>query len=149
MSGARRLGLAVAAVAGTVALTGLWIAVGFDLYAQAFAVVAGAAYDALGLERAVPLARERYVNAIPFVALVALTPRLGWRRRALGLAGGVAALFAANVALNATALYLDPELGRYPAGLSLVSDTLPFVLWAAVARDWLREFAQRPGSASG
>jgi hypothetical protein len=75
--------------------------------------------------------------------LVALTPRLGWRRRTLALAGGVAALFAANVVLNALALYIDDAgLGRYPAGLSLVSDVLPFVLWAFVARDWLRGFAR-------
>lgn len=126
----------------TVPFTWLWMQGGFEAYARAFESVAGAIYALLGLERAQPLARQRYVNWIPFVALVLLTPSLGWRRRGVGLVGGLVALFAAHVLFNALAPYLSGGDLAYPTALALVSDALPFLLWLWIARDWVRRRVQ-------
>lgn len=132
----RALGYVLAFVALTAPATWWWHHGGFELYARGFGALAGGVYDALGLERAAALPRQRYINWIPFAALVLLTPRLGWRRRWAGLGLGLLALVAAHLLFNALASYGSGR-GSYPMLLALVSDALPFALWAAIAREWI------------
>jgi hypothetical protein len=82
--------------------------------------------------------RQRYVNFVPFVGLVVATPGLPLRRRLLGLAAGIFLLFVGHLALNLTEVGegRSRHLSLLP---SLVSDTLPFVLWLWVAAPALSE----------
>lgn len=123
----------VAFVAVTLALTWIWEEGGRVAYGRFLKLVAPPLYDLIGFEGArVGAFRQRYVNFVPFVGLVLVTPGLTLRRRLGGLALGLFALFAGHLALNLT------EIGQgrtrhLPMVPSLVSDTLPFLLWLLVA----------------
>lgn len=148
--------LAFAAI--TLLLTWLWEEGGRLQYGRFLKLVMPPVYDALGFEGArVGAFRQRYVNFIPFVGLLLVTPHLTARRRALGLALGLFALFCGHLALNLT----ETGAGRarhLPIVPSLLSDTLPFLVWliaaAPAVAHWLpaaaagAESPSEPGSAA-
>jgi len=142
----------ILAFLGFLALTilGLWAWVhgGQRLYAQILVWTASWLYPLLGLGD-VPLAsaRLRYVNIVPFAALMLVTPGISWKRRTIGILSGLLILHLSHLALNATPRLFDfGREGLGPNTLSpifmIVSDGLPFVLWAAFAPgflDWARK----------
>jgi hypothetical protein len=145
----RLLWFALSVVALTGPLTWLWVNGGREWYGWSLAPVANAVYALLGLDGVRFFPRDRYINQVPFAALVLLTPGLSARRRFAGLALGVLAIFALQMTVNAIALRGAPEATSLPAGLSILSDAAPFVLWALVARDFLARFTRRDTIGSG
>ena len=119
-------------VAITIALTGFWEESGRMLYGRFLKSVAPPIYDLLGFGDArVGAFRQRYINWVPFVGLMLVTPGLAWRRRAGGLVAGLALLFVGHLALNLTErVHKAAQLPFVPA---LVSDALPFLLWILFA----------------
>ena len=113
-----------------------WLRAG---YAQLFFAVARPLYDFLGFEEARAVAfRQRYINFVPFVSLVLVTPGLSIRRRALGLVFGLLFIFVCHLGLNLTEI-LQP--GRaLPIVPSVVSDALPFLVWIVIAYPVLAKF---------
>ena len=123
----------------TIGLTWMWTHGGRNLYGQFLKLIAPPIYDLIGFDGArVGAFRQRYINFIPFIGLVLVTPGIALRRRALGLAGGLVALSVGHLALNLT------DGGTRGAHLpfvpSIVSDALPLLLWVIVAypviSDW-------------
>lgn len=116
----------------TIALTWFWEEGGRVLYGRFLKNVAPPIYDAIGFgEARVGAFRQRYINWVPFVGLMLVTPGLAWRRRLGGLAGGLFLLFSGHLALNLTErVHRAAQLPFVP---SLVSDALPFVLWILFA----------------
>jgi hypothetical protein len=116
----------------TIALTWFWEESGRLQYGRFLKRVAPPIYDAIGFGDArVGAFRQRYINWVPFVGLMLVTPRLAWRRRLGGLAGGLFLLFSGHLALNLTErVHRAAQLPFVP---SLVSDALPFVLWILFA----------------
>lgn len=128
----RGLLVVVGFVAITIVLTWLWTHGGQLAYGRFLKAVAPPLYDVLGFEGArVGAFRERYINWIPFVGLVLVTPGLSLRRRGIGLLVGLALMPVCHLALNLTEL-IGPR-NRLPFVPSLVSDTLPFLLWLVIA----------------
>lgn len=128
----RALTIIAAFVAITIALTWFWEETGRAEYGRFLRTVAPSIYDAIGFGDArVGALRQRYINWIPFVGLVLVTPRLSPKRRVIGLLAGLFAIFLAHLGLNLTEL-LQNE-GHLPVVPSLLSDTLPFLLWIVVA----------------
>lgn len=116
----------------TIGLTVFWIEWGRLHYGQFLKFVAPPIYDLIGFGDArVGAFRQRYINFVPFVGLVLVTPRLAWKRRFTGLAAGLGALFVGHLALNLTERV--HRGGHLPFVPSLVSDALPFLLWIIVA----------------
>ena len=119
-------------VAITSLLTGFWIAWGREHYGYFLKAVAPPLYEAIGFGDArVGAFRQRYINFVPFVGLLLVTPGIQLRRRLTGLSFGIFVLFVGHLALNLT------ERGQagakhLPFVPSLVSDTLPFILWLIV-----------------
>ena len=101
-------------------------------YAHFLNLVAPPIYDLVGFEGArVGALRQRYVNFVPFVSLVLVTPGLTLPRRLLGLALGIPTIFVSHLALNLTER-LQPGQSL-PLVSSLISDAFPFVVWLLVA----------------
>ncbi len=140
LAGPIRLALVIVGFAIiTIALTWLWTEWGRRAYGHFLLVVAPPIYDLIGFGDArVGAFRQRYINFVPFVGLVLVTPRLSPRRRAIGLLAGLFALFVGHLALNLTErVYKGAHLPVVP---SMISDALPLLLWIVVAypvvSDW-------------
>lgn len=128
----RPLMVVISFVIVTMALTFFWEEFGKLNYGRFLKTVAPTIYDWIGFGDArVGAMRQRYINWIPFVGLIVVTPGLLFRRRALGLAAGLLALFAGHLTLNLTER-VDNAI-HLPFVPSLVSDALPFLLWIVVA----------------
>ncbi|MFO0688037.1 MAG: hypothetical protein U0900_04975 [Myxococcota bacterium] len=140
----QRLLRVAAFVAITLLLTFLWDEGGRVAYGRFLKTVAPPIYDLLGFDGArVGAFRQRYVNVVPFVGLVLVTPGLPARRRLVGLVIGLFVLFCGHLALNLT------EVGRgrarhLPILPSLLSDTLPFLVWLGVAAPVLTRWLPGP-----
>jgi hypothetical protein len=122
----------VSFVAITILLTWFWTAWGHEHYGYFLKAVAPPIYEAIGFGDArVGAFRQRYINFVPFIGLVLVTPGIQIRRRMIGLSVGVFALFVGHLALNLTER--GQQAPHLPFVPSLVSDVLPFVFWIIVA----------------
>ena len=137
---------AVLVVAGfcviTILLTWFWTEGGRVGYGRFLKAVAPPIYTLIGFDDArVGAFRQRYINFVPFIGLVLVTPGIPLRRRMIGLALGLLALFVGHLALNLTER-MQP--GRHlPFVPSLISDALPFLLWVIVAYPALGQLLPR------
>ena len=134
-------------VALSVPLTWLLIEWRREAYGTLFLELAMPIYGFLGLTSVVPEgARDRFINYLPFLILMLITPRLTLTRRAVGTLVGFVVIFAAHLVFVYVA---DPELGESTAmtrsrfirivPANTMSDSLPFVLWVLIAREFVWE----------
>jgi len=146
----RRLRLGLSFVLLTVGLTWAWITWGGAAYERLLLAVAGPALKAVGVTTiAESPARQRFVSFVPFLVLMWLTPGLSARRRLAGTLAGCALLFLAHVGLVGVEQWSlskqrptsDPFSTLFPA--ALFADSLPFMLWAAIAQQQLRGWFAR------
>jgi hypothetical protein len=117
-----------------------WQVDGLRMYHAVLSPVADAIYGWLGFEGVATPARDRYINMIPFVALMVLTPNLSIRRRLGGIAIGLLILCLTHIAVNLTA---NPHTLRLPRRFSLILDAAPFFLWVIIANEFVRDFMRR------
>ena len=134
-------------VALTVPLTWLWVTGGREMYGSVLGPVSNFVYDLLGAEGVKPVWRERYINYVPFVSLILLTPRLSWKSRLQGLAIGLVLILVAHIAMNWISFSIRGR-GPFPRYLAVFSDALPFFLWAALAREFVGDLARQVMAAS-
>ena len=127
-------------VALTAPLTWLWQVWGRRAYAAFYGPVAHSIYSFFGFDHVPTPSRERFINYIPFLTLMILTPRLSLRRRLVGIALGVVALFFIHIAVNLTD---DPRAQSLSIGMSLFLDAAPFLLWVLIAHQFVRDIARR------
>jgi hypothetical protein len=127
----------------SVPLTWLWVSWVRPVYASFFHYAATAIYALFGLSGVPTPMRQRYIHYIPFVVLMILTPRLSARRRFGGIALGALALFLFQVAANWIASPAGTLRLVLPIPIGLLSDALPFVLWALIAHEFVRDAAHR------
>jgi hypothetical protein len=115
----------------------LWQMGGLNVYHAVYSPIASAIYEWLGYEGVATPVRIRYINFIPFLALMVLTPNLTTRRRLGGAAIGLVILFSMHIAVNLTA---DPWTLALPRPISLSLDAAPFVLWVVIANEFVLNF---------
>ena len=134
----------------TVPLTWLWVEGIQDSYTRFLEATAGPLLEALGVGSvAESPAQKRFISYVPFAVLMAITPRLSLRRRALGFGVGVLLIFCVHVAL-----VLAEDFARsggrptedvfstvFPA--AMFADAFPFILWAVIAHRVLRDVLGR------
>ena len=135
-------GFAVGFVLISLALTWLWLSGGNDLYRDAMTPIAREFHDWIGLRRPGSMGRSRFINVVPFTALMLLTPGLSIRRRIGGLVFGLLFLSASHVFFNALAVLLR-QPNRLPTVAAMMCDALPFVLWIVIARDFVQRTIHR------
>jgi hypothetical protein len=121
----------------------LWQVGGLSVYHALYSPIANAIYEWLGFEGVAAPARDRFINMIPFVALMVLTPDLSTRRRLGGIAIGLMILFTMHIAVNLTA---NPVNLRLPWPVSLALDAAPFFLWVIIANEFVRDFINWRGA---
>ncbi len=124
----------------------LWQVWGLSVYHFLYSPIANSIYEWLGFEAVAMPARDRYINLIPFLTLMILTPKLSARRRLGGTAIGLVILFMIHIAVNPTA---DPETLRLSPLVSLVLDAAPFFLWVVIANEFVRDFMRRGTANAG
>ena len=118
----------------------LWHIRGWRYYHALYSPIASAIYVWLGFEGIATPARDRYINLIPFLTLMVLTPNLSTRRRLGGTAIGLVILFAMHIAVNLSA---NPRTQILPQMVRLMLDAAPFFLWVIIAHEFVRDFMQR------
>ena len=121
----------------------LWRVGGLAVYHAVYSPVAEAIYGWLGFEGVAAPARDRYINIIPFVTLMILTPKLSVRRRLGGTAIGLLILFAMHIAVNLTA---NPKTLALPRNIRLMLDAAPFFLWIIIANEFVGSFLKWAGA---
>jgi hypothetical protein len=129
-------------VALSVPLTWLWVSWVRPIYGSFFHHAATTIYALFGLSGVPTPTRQRFIHYVPFVVLMILTPRLSARRRFGGIALGGLVLFVFQVASNWIALTGGRSLA-FPLPIALLSDALPFVLWALIAHEFVRDAVHR------
>jgi hypothetical protein len=132
--------IVLAFVVISIGLTWFWNEWARVSYGHFLKAVGPSIYELIGFGDARLFAfRERYINFVPFISLVLVTPGLSLRRRTIGLALGLFFIFASHLALNLTELF-DPSRPALPVVSSIVSDTMPFLVWIVIAYPVLAKF---------
>ncbi|HJO22004.1 MAG: hypothetical protein QF890_04960 [Myxococcota bacterium] len=129
----------------TIPLTWAWLRWGSDAYTSLILAVIDPLYEMLG---ATHVKRgptgHRFISYVPFLVLMAITPRIPTRRRIWGTLFGILVIFCSHVGMLYVAdrAYTEHENdGAAVAQLFpflLVTDGLPLMLWFVLARDFLR-----------
>ena len=127
-------------IALTAPLTWLWQNGGRRAYREIHLPAAHALFDLLGFGHVAAPGRQRFISIIPFLTLVILTPRLSARRRWLGLALGLLALFLLHIFSQ---LWADPETLLFPFWAKMLLDAAPFALWIVIAHEFVEDSLQR------
>lgn len=134
----------------TVPLTWIWLQGGQQVYFRTYMWLARPILILLGVTNFPPsLVRDRFINFIPFLALMLITPRLSARRRVVGIAAGMALLFVSQIALTYMAWASFIRDGQTSESMSnyfpalVMSDAMPFVLWAVLASEFLGDLVKR------
>jgi len=144
----------------SVPLTLIWMNWGRQFYASIFPYLASPIYGWLGLTSVMPNAdRERFINFLPFVVLMLVTPKMSITRRVVGTLVGCVLIFFCHllfVWIHQISTLSDNR-GMTTEGFSqffpvmLLSDAFPFILWVVIANEFVREgaarlFVQKKGS---
>jgi len=127
-------------IALTAPLTWLWQEWGRGAYRAIYVPAAQAVYGLLGYGHVPVPGRQRFIDWIPFLALMILTPRLRLSRRLLGIVFGMLALFLLHILVQ---LWAGPPKRSFPLWVKMLLDAAPFALWVAIAHEFVREVAAR------
>jgi Na+/proline symporter len=138
-------------LAVSVPLTWLWIEWGRDAYGKLFVQLALPIYGLFGLTSLMPeAARDRFINYLPFLILMLITPRMTLRRRMVGIAVGFVVIFFVHVIfVYVASTSINPDNTINVRGFKRIvpanglSDSVPFVLWVIIAREFVWESAAR------
>ncbi len=130
----------------TVSLGWLWIEWGRSAYLKLFVIIAKPVFILLGITELKPqLVIDHFINYVPFVVLMVITPKLSITRRFVGIVAGVVILFVGHIGLMSLAHVATSNYGQTQKAFSvlfpgfLVNDSLPFILWAIIASGWLKQ----------
>jgi hypothetical protein len=91
------------------------------------------------------LVHDRFINYLPFIALMVITPGLSRRRRWIGGLIGCFVLYLGHVGLTYASFLAFVQHGQSPESMQnlfpayIVSDAMPLLLWAVIANEWLRD----------
>jgi hypothetical protein len=135
----------------TLPLAWAWFAWGSDVYGRLLLDLLEAAGVRMRSREGNPAA-PRFISVVPFLVLMLVTPRLGWKRRLLGAVGGLAVLVAAHAGLLVVVDAAAAEYGRAESvekvfPFVILADGMPLLLWLVLAREFLADVI--PGLGEG
>jgi len=133
-------------------VTWLWLEWGRDAYGRLFTQFAIPVFGFLGMTDTMPIgARDRFINYLPFLILMVVTPRLSLVRRTVGIVVGFLLIFCLQLLFVVGAELAGVQNGEVNRQdvyekmlpLLLLSDAFPFVLWIVIAKDFVREISAK------
>lgn len=136
----------------TVPVTWAWLEWGRTAYGRLFAELAIPIFGFFGMTSILPQgSRDRFINYLPFLILMLVTPRMSLLRRWLGILIGFVLIFILQVLFiyaSDLAGVEDGDVNRqdiYEKMLPvlLICDAFPFVLWILIAKDFVREMTTK------
>jgi len=138
--------LALEFFAITIPLAWLWLEWGRMAYLRFFLKLATPILMILGVSEFQPrLVQEHFLNYVPFLVLMVITPELTMRRRIIGTVIGFVIIFFDHIGLVSMAFVAHSKYGLTAKSFStlfpalLFSDSLPFILWAIIASGYLKK----------
>ncbi len=130
----------------TIPVAWLWIEWGRTAYLKFFLKLATPILMILGVSEFQPrLVQEHFLNYVPFLVLMVITPELTIRRRIIGTLVGFVIIFFDHIGLVSMAFVAHSNYGLTAKSFStlfpalLFSDSLPFILWAIIASNYLKK----------
>jgi hypothetical protein len=128
-------------VAVTAPVTWWWMHGGQQIYFKAFIAVSRPLFVILGVTNFPPsMVRDRMLNFLPFIALMAVTPHIPALRRFISTLAGLFLIYLSQVGLAYWAYVgvsqyakTDPALKVHFFPAEIFSDALPFAVWAIFA----------------
>lgn len=129
-------------VAVSVPLTWLWLAHLQYEYAKFFQAIAQPFFAFIGMGDIPIVFRTRFINIVPFIAMILVTPNLGARRKSLGILLGSVAILAGHLAFTGIAGHAQLSMASggsmedsFPVHIAgmLLSDSMPLLLWLIIA----------------
>ncbi len=128
----------------SLSLTWLWIEWGRRAYGRLFLEIANPIYGWFGVTAYQGGVRERYINYIPFLVLMILTPHISWKRRSVGIFGGMVLIFVFQLGFNIWVESAYPVQSSERGGgfevyfpAILLADALPLILWATICHEFV------------
>lgn len=130
----------------TIPVAWLWIEWGRMAYLRFFLKLATPILMILGVTEFQPrLVQEHFLNYVPFLVLMVITPELTIKRRIIGTLVGFVIIFFDHIGLVSVAFIAHSNYGLTAKSFStlfpalLFSDSLPFILWAIIASNYLKK----------
>ncbi len=130
----------------TIPVAWLWIEWGRTAYLKFFLTLATPILMILGVTEFQPrLVQEHFLNYVPFLVLMVITPELTIKRRIIGTLVGFVIIFFDHIGLVSVAFIAHSNYGLTAKSFStlfpalLFSDSLPFILWAIIASNYLKK----------
>ncbi len=150
--GSRTLLSALKIIGISVPVTWIWLEWGRAAYGKLFAQLAIPIFGALGMTSIMPEgSRDRFINYLPFLILMVVTPRMSMMRRVVGIVVGFVLIFLLQVLFIYVAEVAGVVRGvvdntrtyaRY-LPIMLLCDAFPLVLWAIIAKDFVQEMTSK------
>ncbi len=130
----------------TIPLAWIWLEWGRSAYLKFFVRLSTPILAFLGVTEFQPkLVQEHFLNYVPFLVLMLITPELTARRRIIGTIIGFVVIFFDHIGLVSVAFVAYSKYGLAAKAFStlfpalLFSDSLPFILWAIIASGYLKK----------
>lgn len=136
----------------TVPVTWAWLEWGRDAYGRLFAELAIPIFGFLGMTRILPEGtRDRFINYLPFLILMIVTPRMSLLRRCVGILVGFVLIFflqvffvyASEMAGVQAGMVNRQDIYEKMLPMLLICDAFPFVLWIVIAKDFVQEMTTK------
>jgi hypothetical protein len=136
----------------SVPVTWIWLEWGREAYGLLFAKLSIPIFGALGMTTIMPEgSRDRFINYLPFLILMVVTPRMTLLRRSAGIVIGFVVIFLFQVLFIYVSEVAGVERGvvedtqvyaRY-LPIMLLCDAFPLALWAIIAKDFIQEITSK------
>lgn len=130
----------------TVPLVWWWTHGGLETYHVIFKRLAFPLLQEVGVTHvSAGLVRDRFVGFIPFLALMLVTPKIPLKRRLGGIGIGFAVIFFSHVGLTYWSWISFGRGGQTAESMAtyfpalVITDAVPFILWAIFANRFLLE----------
>ena len=134
----------------SLSLTWVWMEWGRRAYGRFFVEVSNPVYALFDITAYQGGVRERYINYIPFLVLMIVTPRISSMRRIGGILGGVLLIFGFQLAFNIWVEFAYPIQSSARGGgfavylpAILMADALPLILWVTICHEFVSDVIYR------